>query len=51
QGKQSDHALSSEDFGRSFANFQAARTAFFDNFFTTTSDTGVRQVVLLASGL
>ncbi|AWG62655.1 SAM-dependent methyltransferase [Mycobacteroides abscessus subsp. abscessus] len=51
QGKQSDHALSSEDFGRSFANFQAARTAFFDNFLTTTGDTGVRQIVLLASGL
>lgn len=51
QGKQSDHALSSDDFGRSFANFQAARTAFFDNFFTTTGNAGVRQVVLLASGL
>lgn len=51
QRKESDHALSSEDFGRSFANFQAARTTFFDSFFSRTGGAGVRQIVLLASGL
>jgi methyltransferase (TIGR00027 family) len=32
-------------------DFMAARTAFFDDFFLNAADTGVRQVVILASGL
>jgi methyltransferase (TIGR00027 family) len=37
-----------------FANmlsYQAVRTHFFDNFFTTAVAAGIRQVVILASGL
>ena len=33
------------------ANYQAVRTHFFDAFFTTVAAAGVRQVVILASGL
>jgi methyltransferase (TIGR00027 family) len=33
------------------ANYQAVRTHFFDAFFTTATAAGVRQVVILASGL
>jgi methyltransferase (TIGR00027 family) len=32
-------------------DFMATRTAFFDEFFLNAVDTGVRQVVILASGL
>lgn len=32
-------------------DFMAARTAFFDEYFLATADAGVRQVVILASGL
>jgi methyltransferase (TIGR00027 family) len=32
-------------------DFMAARTAFFDEFFISAADTGIRQVVILASGL
>jgi methyltransferase (TIGR00027 family) len=32
-------------------DFMAARTAFFDEFFITAADAGIRQVVILASGL
>lgn len=32
-------------------DFMATRTAFFDHFFLGAADTGVRQVVILASGL
>lgn len=32
-------------------DFMATRTAFFDEFFLGAADTGVRQVVILASGL
>jgi methyltransferase (TIGR00027 family) len=33
------------------ANYQAVRTHFFDDFFATASAAGIRQVVILASGL
>jgi methyltransferase (TIGR00027 family) len=33
------------------ANYQAVRTHFFDAFFTTATAAGIRQVVILASGL
>jgi methyltransferase (TIGR00027 family) len=32
-------------------DFMAARTAFFDEFFISAADAGIRQVVILASGL
>lgn len=32
-------------------NYQAVRTRFFDAFFTAAVDAGIRQVVILASGL
>lgn len=32
-------------------NYQAVRTHFFDRFFTDAADAGIRQVVILASGL
>ena len=36
---------------RLMIDFMAIRTAFFDEFFLGAADTGVRQVVILASGL
>lgn len=32
-------------------NYQAVRTRFFDDFFAAAGDAGIRQVVILASGL
>lgn len=46
-----DHELLSSDFGRHFVDFQAARTRYFDEYFHRATDTGVRQVVILAAGL
>jgi methyltransferase (TIGR00027 family) len=34
-----------------FADGMAARTRFFDDFFTAATDAGIRQAVILASGL
>ncbi len=34
-----------------FANGMAARTRFFDEFFTAAADSGIRQAVILACGL
>ena len=45
-----EHELKSE-FGSHFVDFQAARTKFFDTYFTKAAATGVRQIVLLAAGL
>ena len=36
---------------KSRVDFMAARTAFFDEFFISAADAGIRQVVILASGL
>ena len=36
---------------RHMRNYQAVRTHFFDAFFTDAADAGIRQVVILASGL
>ena len=36
---------------RLMIDFMATRTAFFDEFFLDAADAGVRQVVILASGL
>jgi methyltransferase (TIGR00027 family) len=44
------HQLNSE-FGRNFVDYQGARTRYFDAYFTTAAEAGVRQVVLVAAGL
>ena len=36
---------------RNRVDFMAVRTAFFDEFFISAADAGIRQVVILASGL
>jgi methyltransferase (TIGR00027 family) len=36
---------------RHMGNYQAVRTHFFDDFFTAATAAGVRQIVILASGL
>jgi methyltransferase (TIGR00027 family) len=36
---------------QSMVNYMASRTAFFDEFFLTANNAGVRQVVILAAGL
>src|SRR6201994_1832008 len=36
---------------QNMGNYQAVRTHFFDDYFTKASDAGLRQVVILASGL
>lgn len=46
-----DHELLTSDFGANFVNFQAARTRYFDDYIRGALDAGVRQVVILASGL
>lgn len=50
-GKDPEHMLRSEDFGKTFVDFQAARTRFFDERLTEAAGDGVRQVVILAAGL
>ena len=49
-GTDPDSMMMSE-FGVHFVDFQAARTRYFDEFFTRATDAGVRQVVILAAGL
>lgn len=50
-GKAPDSKLMTEEFGKHFVDFQAARTRYFDRFFAAAADAGVRQVVILAAGL
>ncbi len=50
-GNAPDHELLSDDFGRHFVNFQAARTKYFDAYFQRAAAAGARQVVILAAGL
>lgn len=50
-GDAPDHPLKTEEFGRHFVTFQAARTRYFDTYFRRAAQAGVRQVVLLAAGL
>lgn len=45
------HPLAQPGFGDNFVNFQGARTRFFDDFLHAALAAGVRQVVILASGL
>jgi len=49
-GKAPDNTLMAE-FGVHFVNYQAARTKYFDDYFYSAADAGVRQVVILAAGL
>jgi len=49
-GNVPDDVLMTE-FGTHFIDFQGARTRYFDEFFARAVDTGVRQVVIFASGL
>jgi len=46
-----DHPLYSADFGRTFVEFQAARTRYFDDYFEAVTGAGIRQIVILAAGL
>jgi methyltransferase (TIGR00027 family) len=41
----------SEAIHRHMVDYQAARTHFFDAFFASATDTGIRQAVILAAGL
>jgi methyltransferase (TIGR00027 family) len=50
-GEEPEHPLKSVEFGQHFVTFQAARTRYFDNYFRTAAQAGVRQIVLLAAGL
>src|ERR1700739_3435635 len=50
-GKAPDHRLKTADFGEHFVNFQGARTKYFDDYFRRAVHAGVRQVVILGSGL
>jgi methyltransferase (TIGR00027 family) len=50
-GKIPDHELKTPDWGEHFVNFQGARTKYFDTYFKSAADDGVRQVVILAAGL
>jgi methyltransferase (TIGR00027 family) len=50
-GKLPEHQLRTDDFGKFFVDFQAARTKYFDEYFRRAADAGIRQVVILAAGL
>jgi methyltransferase (TIGR00027 family) len=50
-GEDTDSKLTSADFGTHFVAFQAARTRYFDDYFTRAAAAGVRQIVMLAAGL
>lgn len=49
-GAAPDFPLATE-FGHHFIDYQGARTKFFDTYFDDAAADGVRQIVLLASGL
>src|SRR5437879_3664252 len=42
-----EHPLYSADFGRTFVEFQAARTRYFDDYFEAVTAAGIRQIVIL----
>ena len=50
-GAVTDHPLLSEDFGTQFVTYQGARTRYFDAYFRSAAEAGIRQIVLLAAGL
>jgi methyltransferase (TIGR00027 family) len=45
------HPLRSAEFGAHFVTYQGARTRYFDEYFRTAADGGIRQIVILAAGL
>jgi methyltransferase (TIGR00027 family) len=49
-GSAPDHKLATP-WGERFVDYQAARTRFFDDYFTAAAAAGIRQIVLLAAGL
>lgn len=49
-GRGPDDRLRSE-FGSVFQRYQGARTRYFDNYFRTAADAGIRQIVIVAAGL
>lgn len=49
-GSAPDHRLATP-WGERFVDYQAARTRFFDDYFTAAAAAGIRQIVLLAAGL
>ena len=50
-GQAPEHPLATNEFGVPFVNFQGARTKYFDEYFAAAAAAGVRQIVVLASGL
>lgn len=50
-GAAAGHPLRTPEFGDHFVSFQGARTRYFDSYFEAAAAAGVRQIVLLASGL
>jgi methyltransferase (TIGR00027 family) len=50
-GRAPDHQLKSAGWGDHSANFQGARTRYFDEYFGRAAGAGVRQVAILAAGL
>ncbi|MBY0442182.1 MAG: SAM-dependent methyltransferase [Mycobacteriaceae bacterium] len=51
EGAAPDHKLLTAEFGQHFVNYQGARTQYFDTAANRAIETGVRQVVIPASGL
>lgn len=50
-GRAPEHPLATNEFGVPFVNFQGSRTKYFDDYFAAAIAAGVRQIVVLASGL
>jgi len=50
-GGMADHPLRAAEFGTHFVTYQGARTRYFDRYFQSAAEAGVRQIVLLAAGL
>ncbi len=50
-GQFPEHPLLTADFGTHFVTYQGARTRYFDDYFRSVAEAGVRQIALLAAGL
>ncbi len=50
-GGMAGHPLQTAEFGAHFVTYQGARTRYFDRYFRSAAEAGVRQIVLLAAGL
>ncbi|MTE17180.1 class I SAM-dependent methyltransferase [Nocardia aurantiaca] len=51
EGRLAEHPLLTPDFGVPFQQHQIARTRYFDDYVSAATESGVRQVVILAAGL